>query len=337
VTYRRSLVVIITFLHCFCHAQHVDFINVDFSKADSVAGLYLNNDLKHPDKLAEALTKDLSSEVDKFRAIFYWITENVAYDVKLYEKIQDKEWKLKYKGKRLKAVRGKLWKRSYARTIRKKIAICSGYAMLLEYMCNHVGITCNSINGYARNSTDRVKNGKANHAWNAVRLNNKWYLCDATWASGYYDETRNRFVKRWNNNYFLPDPSLLIANHFPNDTSWILLFNKPTRQEFLAAPIKCDGYFTNKVNTYFPDKGIVKLKLGEKMNILFTSNNNRIQNNAHLHIRKSSKDEEDFSMVLKQNNEGQYIIEHVFLRKGVFDVYVYINSDVTFIYKVVII
>ena len=46
-----------------------------------------------------------------------------------------------------------------------------------------VGIKVLMVNGFGRTSAvDFSKLTMPNHTWNAVNLNNKWYLCDPTWA-----------------------------------------------------------------------------------------------------------------------------------------------------------
>ena len=74
--------------------------------------------------------------------------------------------------------------------------MCTGYAYLIKEMCFIADLDCEIIDGYAR-AFDANVNGleSLNHSWNAVKLNNKWYLCDATWSSGYM-VNNSLFVKR---------------------------------------------------------------------------------------------------------------------------------------------
>lgn len=114
--------------------------------------------------------------------------------------------------------------------------ICEGYAGLLERMSNHVGIACEKIVGHARTIDQKIGQGSVNHAWNAVNLNNKWYLCDVTWASSRFDISTMRFDRRFDKNYFLTDPSLFISNHYPTDTTWTLLYKKTVTQRIFECP-----------------------------------------------------------------------------------------------------
>ena len=56
------------------------------------------------------------------------------------------------------------------------LAVCQGYAHAACYLLNRYGVEC----GVA--SSD-----KANHAWNIVKVNGKWYHMDATWDDPTYD------------------------------------------------------------------------------------------------------------------------------------------------------
>lgn len=51
-------------------------------------------------------------------------------------------------------------------------AVCQGYSLLFYRMCMESGIDSRIITGYG--------NGEA-HAWNIVRIGEKYYLCDSTW------------------------------------------------------------------------------------------------------------------------------------------------------------
>ena len=59
----------------------------------------------------------------------------------------------------------------------KKTAVCEGYAKAYKYLLNSAGIECEILQGTANNSSGNTES----HAWNAVYLDNKWYLVDVTW------------------------------------------------------------------------------------------------------------------------------------------------------------
>jgi uncharacterized protein YegL len=64
-----------------CRAQRIDFWNVNFAKADSIAFKYHGFSLKKIEQLVDSLTNPLGTDVEKFRAIFRWITDNISGNV----------------------------------------------------------------------------------------------------------------------------------------------------------------------------------------------------------------------------------------------------------------
>ena len=59
----------------------------------------------------------------------------------------------------------------------KKTSVCEGYAKAFKYILNSIGIDCELIQGKATNSSGETES----HEWNAVYLDDKWYLVDVTW------------------------------------------------------------------------------------------------------------------------------------------------------------
>jgi hypothetical protein len=313
-------------------AQVADFSDIDFAKADSIALIYHGAKLRHPEKLAQSLTRDLSTEVEKFRAIFRWITNDISYDVKLYHKSLVKNVKFKYKPAKLKRWNKKFSNLADRHSLNRKRSICHGYAMLVENMCNSVGLQSNIISGYGRTTSSQIGRGQADHAWNVVKLGMKWYLADATWASGYVDDDLGKFFRHYRNDYFLADPDLFIANHFPKDTTWILKFDKPTLKEFLSAPLKSSGYLTSKISNYAPQQGMLRVKTGES--ICFTFSQNASKNvSAHLVAAKQGSDH-SFTGDFSRSEEGGMELNQVFETKGIYEVDIYINRKHVFTYIV---
>ncbi len=65
-------------------------------------------------------------------------------------------------------------------------AVCDGYSLAFEYLCQQVGIECIFIGGKAGNSEAEA----GGHAWNLVKLNGEWKEADVTWDDSLtsYDE-----------------------------------------------------------------------------------------------------------------------------------------------------
>lgn len=329
----RCLFIPALFISFSLFAQITDFDTVSFQSADSISRFYMNHDLSDPEHLAQVLTQDLKSDAEKFRVIFKWICDNISYDVSLYQQQRKKNHALKYNRRKLSKWDLRLSKKSYKRVIINKTALCSGYAMLLERMSRSVGLECFIVEGYARDFTDRVNHGNVNHAWNVVRLSNKWYLADVTWASGYVDEQATIFTRNFNGNYFLTEPGLFIANHYPRKESWTLLYNRPTLKQFLSAPIKTSAFIQNKINQYSPEIGKLKVKQDSSVVFSFTTNAEYKPQKAIVEVIVS-KSIEEFTYELSQDTKGEFSFSHCFTKKGFKRVHIYMKNKLTFVYEV---
>jgi hypothetical protein len=137
---------------------------------------YKKSRVTDPSVLIENITKDKHTDEEKFKAIFKWVTENIDYDYDLYFST------------------GIVKRHDVKRLLRSGKAICIDYAFLMDTLCYMAGITNATIYGYAKDELFDVTDSLYidNHAWNAVKLNNLWYVYDVTWSTGspYYRYTR---------------------------------------------------------------------------------------------------------------------------------------------------
>jgi hypothetical protein len=228
-------IILIFLLLIVTEAFSIDLKSFDYSKADSIA---INFDpiFNSSQKLAIKLTKDLATEHEKFRVLFRWVTDHITYDYR--QKSTDPKQVLKKRG-----------------------AVCSGYANLLQQLCKYAGIECEIVNGYAK--VDEVnhigKIDKPDHAWNSVKLYNKWYLVDATWAAGFVN--KRRFTKKFNEFYYLTNPDQFIYRHFPVAKKWTLSTKKINLKEFGKMPIYKDLFFINDLSIANKIDGEIKNNL----------------------------------------------------------------------------
>lgn len=56
--------------------------------------------------------------------------------------------------------------------------VCGGYAMILKELCDQVGIECMYVEGYYGSRKPNIT--QVNHAWNIVKINDKYYPIDIT-------------------------------------------------------------------------------------------------------------------------------------------------------------
>ena len=176
--------------------------------------------------LAADICLDHAGEQQKANAIYNWVTHNIAYDVKALRKFPKADGD--------KAVLA----------LKNRKAVCDGYAMLYTELCRAAGLQAVNIEGYAKDWI--FDNGDElyipRHEWNAVRINGKWQLVDATWGAGglYQQEAfivrlynivfrhgrvsarSLKFRYKYNPDYFMQDPEVFRLRHLPSDPLWQL-------------------------------------------------------------------------------------------------------------------
>jgi transglutaminase/protease-like cytokinesis protein 3 len=195
------------------HGQVSDFPGTDFSKADSIAECYTAHSLIDLKTLADKLTGSLLTEQEKFRAIYKWVCSNIEADYSLV--IVNKQKRAKLKGDRLSKWNKKFNAIVFETLLHQHKTVCTGYAYLVRELAGHAGLNCQIENGYAKvGGVDMNKLGAINHSWNRIQLNHKWYLCDATWSSGIFNTASGQFVKKYDEKYFLMEPSVFFQSHY---------------------------------------------------------------------------------------------------------------------------
>ncbi len=169
------------------------------------------------DALALHLTEGMQDDLDKTRAIWRWITARIAYDT---------------------------GKKNYhaGPTLRDRRGTCQGYSELFVELARRSCIKALEITGRGRGSGylpgERVA---ANHAWNAVLIDGKWHLLDATYGAGHVKD--GRFIRDYREHFFLTPPDQFIYTHLPDLRRWQLRKLKISRKEFKGLPFYRPGYF----------------------------------------------------------------------------------------------
>lgn len=150
-------------------------------------------------QVVAVLLKRSPDVFDKVKVMHDWICDNIAYDYEMYSS-------------------GKTENQDYISVLKKKKAVCSGYSNLLQKMCEIAGIEALVINGSLKSKeygwTGKVPSG--DHAWNSVRIGNKWYLVDATLDAGNVVDMK-AFVKRYSTEYLFLDSRSFLYTHFPEN------------------------------------------------------------------------------------------------------------------------
>lgn len=178
-------------------------------------------------ELAKILSKYAKTEAEKARIIYVWITHNIAYDVASF-------------------LSGNYGDASPYTVLKNRFAVCSGYANLYQALAEKMGLKSVVVIGYAKGLGYIVGDSdNIGHAWNTVRINNAWYLIDATWGAGVVNN--NQFQRQFNPHYFATPPAQLIYTHFPEQTWWQLLPKVYKKQQFDSWPIVTSQFFRDGI------------------------------------------------------------------------------------------
>ena len=198
------------------------------------------------DEIAKYINANFKTENDKIRAVFFYTTSNLSYDVANMFSVDSDETPQDRILKALKTKKG----------------ICWDYALIYNEIANLVGIKSVVIQGYTK------QNGKVDtmaHAWCASRIGNKWYLFDPTWGSGYVNN--NKYTRKINNIHFKVEPSKMINSHIPFDYLWQFINYPITNQEFIIGKTQIDK--TKKIFDF--ESEITKYESLPKMDQFFES------------------------------------------------------------------
>lgn len=220
----------------------------------------------HIERLVSALTASCQTEIEKARALFIWVTENTAYDYKAYNRRAEPD---RFKCDDAYDCREKQAK--YERDRAKKVLetgkdVCEGYALLYKELCGLAGIRCSVVRGYTKNRPTQIgRMGPLDHAWNVLRIDDQYLWVDCTWAAGFCPEDEEgkltRFVKYFQETYWIPPARRFFRDHFPEDEKW-LEDSGVTKEDYRNGPYYYP-LLSPSIEVVSPATGIIVARLGE--------------------------------------------------------------------------
>ncbi len=197
-------------------------------------------DVLEVDSMVAVITEELmaSSKTDHaiMKAIYTYVIEHIQYDTEAY------------KGQQRRI------NQSNADVLQRGRAVCWGYSELIREMCEYADIPCVTVTGYSKGLPYTSKElTDANHAWNAVQLDGRWYLVDATWGSG-VRYSKDFFTTEYGEDYYLTPPGLFVLNHLPLMPMWQLLECPVSLEAFVSGDVKsaeaCDYNYEKEIETF---------------------------------------------------------------------------------------
>lgn len=188
----------------------------DFSKIDEHAKNAPRSAAKSSKTLVDYLTKNATNDLEKVRAIYSWMVDNIKYDYAAIEgnvKV-DQKW---------------ADRQSAPTVLRYKKGVCQGYANLFVELAEQAGLEAIFVTGNTKKQRGRIP--RTGHAWNVVKIADEWKIIDATWGAGAADSDNPNAAAN-SEKFFLPAPEDLILSHFPNDPIFQLSHNPVFFKEF---------------------------------------------------------------------------------------------------------
>ncbi len=144
------------------------------------------SETKTTSDIARFIMQHYTSENERIRAAYSWVTANIRYDKDSIHRVildENREEKVTY-------------------ALARRKGVCENFAAIFTDICVKSGIRSFVVEGLTK------ENGmlqKSPHAWCAVFTNNDWFLFDPTWdASGRM-------------NYYMIRPEEFIETHIPYD------------------------------------------------------------------------------------------------------------------------
>ena len=193
--------------------------------------------------VANFINNNFKSEEEKAKAIFYWTTKNIAYDI-------ENQYTFSFNLNKPKTTEKAFY---------TKKAVCYGYACLFDTLCRLSNLKSQIVIGSVR-QTSSDQNLIA-HAWNACFINQKWVLFDPTWGAG---TINNRtFTGKLNEKYLAS--TNLSETHHPFDPIWQLSNDPLNQREFFnpkfkkTAPLFSFNYY-DSITFFLNQSSTAKLK-----------------------------------------------------------------------------
>lgn len=188
--------------------------------SDRIETVASQNNTTEAKKLAQAvinkIIKSGMSDFDKAKAIHDYLVMNVDYDYENYIKNTIPAERYTAEG-----------------ALRDKYAVCAGYAKAFKLLCELAGLECDYISG---------KVSRGYHAWNQVKVDEKWYNVDVTWDDpastnkAFDDHKYNRY------SYFLISDEIMYKDHMTTNAKHTCNSSLHTKAYEVGAPWATSSY-----------------------------------------------------------------------------------------------
>tara|TARA_R110000787_G_scaffold250841_1_gene356404 strand:+ start:5367 stop:6323 length:957 start_codon:yes stop_codon:yes gene_type:complete len=298
----------------------------DFSRVDAIVKSYPR--YTSSQKLVETINKDFNSDSNKVRAAFIWLTQNIRYDLKaFYQPKKVVEFSYFTEEERLQKIQT-IKDNIVEKAFLTKMGVCEEYAQSFKKLADLLGIEAQVLKGYVRSSAydiGRVPN-TTNHAWNAVKINGKWILLDATWAAGYL--FNGQWKKEYNEYFFDIDSEKIGRTHYVDNRKWKVVLNQSSLSDFYNQPIYSQGFLKTNLELISSKKGVIAINRSKKIIVKIKN----LPQSAQLYYTFKGQRYSKEPVITFEENTAVITIENP--RKNT-ELYLFFNRDLALEYKII--
>ncbi|TCI85292.1 transglutaminase domain-containing protein [Tenacibaculum sp. M341] len=237
----------------------------DLNRVDKIIRSY--KDPASIEELSQRINFDFKSPIEKARAAFSWVAMNINYYkydanlIKIPAKIQY------YTKVDLERQRKKNQEKKALQAFNKREGVCEEFAFLLKKLYDYLEFENELVFGYTKSSVNDIGYipVKKNHVWNVLRIENRWIMCDVTFASG--EGSLGIWRKKFNPLYFNSNKDFIRITHFPEKKKWRDYLEQKELKEFCDDPIIQKAFLDSKAEIICPSNG--RLLVNKNKKVLF--------------------------------------------------------------------
>ena len=182
------------------------------------------------------------SDVQRLRAIFTWVAERITWEEDFEGEVDTR------------------------RVVQTKRGCSEEIAVLVQDMCNAVGLHSEVVHGYLKAVGEELDVGSLahpNHWWNAVIVEGEWRIMDCSLANPTnskrhaYSSASSHVAESW---YFLARPLEICYTHIPVLPEQQHIVPPVMHEILIALPCACPTYFRNNAELADFDTSILHLE-----------------------------------------------------------------------------
>lgn len=226
-------------------------ISQDYAKVDATVSFYPEH-FATGQALVMQIKSDFTNPKEQVRAGYSWLINNVTYDPQEYYTYKFQYRILEERNEKMASTREGI----IERTLQQGVAVCEGYALTLERLCELLGIQAYVVRGDTKTQpSDIGRPFDKNHMWMVAIIEEKPMLLDPTWGAGRYNGT---FIKSPSYEYYDALPSQFIKSHYPEVFDDAYVDYNVSKEAFSKQPLLIHKELT--IQEVSPLEGTIKAR-----------------------------------------------------------------------------